>query len=140
MGLEQGTATVTGADRFQIGEVASRTGLSLKSIRYYEDVGLLTSERSAGGFRLYTEDAVARVRLIMHMKPLDFSLAEMKELLDAVDPFPGSSPVPADPEQVRDLVQRYRDEVRVRTEGLQARLADAHHFAALLRAHLDNLP
>src|SRR5690348_10590123 len=44
----------------QIGEVADRIGLSLRTIRYYEEVGLITpSARSPGGFRLYTEDDVS---------------------------------------------------------------------------------
>ena len=66
----------------QIGEVAEQTGLSLRTIRYYEEVGLVTpSARSAGGFRLYSETDVARLRLIRRMKPLDFSLEEMKDVL-----------------------------------------------------------
>lgn len=126
-------------DRLQIGDVAARTGLSLKSIRYYEDMGLLRSQRSGGGFRLYTEDAIARVLLIMHMKPLDFSLAEMKELLDAFDPFPGEERVPADRAELRALVQRYRDEVDVRTVKLRKRLSDAEDFGAQLGQHLQEL-
>ncbi len=126
-------------DLLQIGEVASRTGLSLKSIRHYEDVGLLSSQRSAGGFRLYTERAVQRVLLIMHMKPLDFSLAEMKELLDAVDPLPEVGPVPAGSSERRALVQRYRDEVETRSVQLSKRLSDAHDFTALLEQRLRTL-
>jgi len=131
---------MTRGDLLQIGEVAARTGLSLKSIRYYEDVGLLTSQRSGGGFRLYTERAVERVLLIMHMKPLDFSLAEMKELLDAVDPFPGTERVPADAREMRALVQHFRDEVEVRTIKLRKRLSDAQDFGSLLSQQLESLP
>jgi DNA-binding transcriptional MerR regulator len=66
----------------QIGDVAERTGLSLRTIRHYEEVGLLPeTQRSAGGFRLYTEDAVGRLLLIKRMKPLDFSLEEMRDLI-----------------------------------------------------------
>ncbi|WP_043368340.1 MerR family DNA-binding transcriptional regulator, partial [Mycolicibacterium conceptionense] len=46
----------------QIGEVAARTELSIKTIRHYDEVGLVTpSARSAGGFRLYTADDVNRL-------------------------------------------------------------------------------
>ena len=63
----------------QIGEVATRTQLSLRSLRHWEEVGLLTpSGRSVGGFRLYTEDDVDRILAIRRMKPLGFSLEEMK--------------------------------------------------------------
>lgn len=68
--------------RLRIGEVARRTDLSIRTIRHWEDMGLLTpSARSAGGFRLYSEDDVARIRLLRFMKPLDFSLEQMRELL-----------------------------------------------------------
>lgn len=73
-------------DHLQIGEVASRTELSIKTIRHYDDVGLVTpSARSAGGFRLYTTGDVDRLLAIRRMKPLGFTLDEMGELLDALD-------------------------------------------------------
>ncbi|MGW6658106.1 MerR family transcriptional regulator [Rhodococcus sp. NPDC055024] len=69
----------------QIGQVAERTELSIKTIRHYDEVGLVTpSERSAGGFRLYTEADVQRLLVIRRMKPLGFSLEEMKQLLDSL--------------------------------------------------------
>lgn len=71
--------------QMQIGEVAERTGLSLRTIRYYGEVGLVTpSSRTEGGFRLYTEDDVARLELVKAMKPLGYSLEEMGEVLDVV--------------------------------------------------------
>jgi DNA-binding transcriptional MerR regulator len=76
----------TQTGRMQIGDVAERTGLSLRTIRHYEEVGLLPeAQRSAGGFRLYTDDAVARLLLIKRMKPLDFSLDEMRDLIEVRD-------------------------------------------------------
>jgi MerR family copper efflux transcriptional regulator len=67
----------------QIGEVARRTELSVRTVRHYEDVGLLM--RTTGGFRLYTESDVDRLLVIRRMKPLGFTLSEMKELLDSLD-------------------------------------------------------
>lgn len=70
----------------QIGDVAARTELSIKTIRHYDDVGLVTpSARSAGGFRLYTAGDVDRLLSIRRMKPLGFTLEEMGELLDALE-------------------------------------------------------
>lgn len=70
----------------RIGEVAERIGLSMRSIRYYEETGLVPpSARTPGGFRLYTEPDVSRLLLIMQMKPLGFSLEEMREVLGALD-------------------------------------------------------
>ena len=65
-----------------IGELAERTGLSLRTIRHYDDVGLLpATARTDGGFRLYTEADHERLLAIMAMKPLGFSLEEMAEML-----------------------------------------------------------
>ena len=67
-------------------EVAEAVGLSLRTIRHYEEVGLVPpSGRSAGGFRLYTDHDVERLRLVKHMNPLDFTLEEMRELLELRD-------------------------------------------------------
>lgn len=68
-----------------IGAVAERTGLSLRSVRYYEEAGLLSPTRTAGGFRLFDDDAVERLTVIMRMKPLGFTLDEMRVLLDLRD-------------------------------------------------------
>ncbi|KIS26218.1 MerR family transcriptional regulator [Arthrobacter sp. SPG23] len=66
-----------------IGELAERTGLSLRTIRHYDDVGLLpATSRTDGGFRVYSEDDFERLTVIKQMKPLGFSLEEMAEILD----------------------------------------------------------
>lgn len=119
----------------QIGEVADRTGLSLRTIRYYEEVGLITpTDRTTGGFRLYSEDDIARLRLIMRMKPLDFSLEEMRDVLGILDGF-AQTDTPTDPEIEAADVRRlddYRETVLERIQTLQARLASAQEFAAEL--------
>jgi DNA-binding transcriptional MerR regulator len=70
----------------QIGEVAERVDLSLRTVRYYEEMGLITPERRTdGGFRLYTDENIERLLTIKQMKPLGFSLQEMREVLDARD-------------------------------------------------------
>lgn len=69
-------------DTFQIGEVAVRTGLSLRTLRYWEEAGLITpTGRSDGGFRLYTEIDVQRLLLVRALKPADFTLDELQEIL-----------------------------------------------------------
>lgn len=75
-----------GAELLQIGAVSARTELSVKTIRHYDEVGLVTpSARSTGGFRLYTQKDVDRLIAIRRMKPLGFSLDEMRDVLAALD-------------------------------------------------------
>jgi MerR family copper efflux transcriptional regulator len=67
---------------YQIGEVADLVHLSLRTLRHWDEVGLVRpSGRSTGGFRLYTDRDVELLLLAKSMKPLDFSLDEMSELL-----------------------------------------------------------
>lgn len=69
-----------------IGELAERTGLSLRTLRHYDEIGLLTpSGRTEGGFRLYTAEDEARLLLIRRMKPLGYSLEQMRDLLAVID-------------------------------------------------------
>ena len=70
----------------KIGEVAERTALSIRSLRHYDELGLVSpSAHSPGGFRLYTEADVERLLLIRRMKPLGFSLDRMKDFCRALD-------------------------------------------------------
>jgi MerR family copper efflux transcriptional regulator len=70
----------------QIGEVAEAVGLSLRTIRYYDEAELVPpSGRSAGGFRLYTDADVDRLRLVKNLKPMDLSIDEMRDLLSVRD-------------------------------------------------------
>src|SRR5437867_891185 len=67
---------------FQIGELAKRTALSIDAIRFYERRKLVPpASRSAGRFRLYTPDAIERLRFVRRMQGLGFSLQEIKELM-----------------------------------------------------------
>jgi DNA-binding transcriptional MerR regulator len=71
---------------FHIGEVANRTGLSLRTVRHWETVGLVTpSGRTEGGFRLYTEADVQRMLIVRALKPADFSLDQLQEVADLRD-------------------------------------------------------
>ncbi|MDT3441326.1 MULTISPECIES: MerR family transcriptional regulator [unclassified Pseudofrankia] len=82
----QSTPRTGRADLYQIGDVAERVDLSLRTVRYYEEAGLLMpAGRTAGGFRLYDEDTVERLFLIKMMKPLGFTLEEMRSLLTLRD-------------------------------------------------------
>ena len=69
----------------QIGEVAERTGVTQRTLRFYEDKGLLMPPtRMDGGFRLYSEADIQRVEQIRKLQQhLGFTLAEIKEMVEA---------------------------------------------------------
>ncbi|SOD95768.1 MerR family transcriptional regulator [Blastococcus haudaquaticus] len=116
----------------QIGQVAERTGLSLRTIRFYEENGLVPpTGRTAGGFRLYGEDAVARLEVIKRMKPLGFALEEMRELLTLLADL---SSAPTDPALV-DRLRMFHEAATARVTALREQLAIAEGFADDLAAH-----
>lgn len=64
------------------GELAKQTGLSTATIRYYEDNGILPMpERAANGYRLYSQDYLAKVKFIKDAKLLGYSLKEIRDIL-----------------------------------------------------------
>lgn len=69
----------------RIGELAEQAGVSVRSLRYYEEHGLLTSTRSSGGQRIYTDDAVARVHLLQRLYAAGLSSRTIVDLMPCVD-------------------------------------------------------
>ena len=117
-----------------IGELAEKTGLSLRTIRHYDEVGLLkASARTEGGFRLYTEEDHARLMLIRRMKPLGFSLDEMMALLKTIDALQqgvASVENPGTRAELDALIAQATE----RRQKLQEQLHMADEFLELLRA------
>ncbi|MFJ2863409.1 MerR family transcriptional regulator [Kitasatospora sp. NPDC087314] len=95
-----------GGDTVGIGELAARTGLPVKTIRYYSDIGLLPeSGRSPGGHRRYGTDALSRLRLIQRLRALDTPIAAIAAVMTGEH-------------ALADLVTRELDTVRVQLRGL----------------------
>ncbi|KAB8314933.1 heavy metal-responsive transcriptional regulator [Tolypothrix campylonemoides VB511288] len=70
----------------QIGVVAKESGVPIKTIRYYEELGLLkASGRTEGGFRLFHSDVFARLNFIKRAQSLGLTLSEIKEFLNVHD-------------------------------------------------------
>jgi MerR family copper efflux transcriptional regulator len=125
--------TISPVETMQIGELAEKTGLSLRTIRHYDDVGLLKpSTRSEGGFRLYTADDLARLMLIRRMKPLGFSLEDMNELLNIVHALQSGAPG-SDNAEVRAALGSFIDDAETRRRKLRDQLTMAHEFVELLK-------
>ncbi len=74
-------ASETGETHFRIGDLSREFGVSLRTLRFYEDRGLLQPERQ-GTTRLYTRRDRMRLRLVLLAKLLGFSLTEAKQIID----------------------------------------------------------
>lgn len=119
------------AATMHIGAVAERTGLSLRSLRHWDEVGLVRpSGRTEGGFRLYTEPDVERILLVRRMKPLGFSLEEMGRLLELADRVAAGDADDAVRAELAGLVAAAQE----RRADLARKLDMADELIALLRA------
>jgi MerR family mercuric resistance operon transcriptional regulator len=106
----------------RIGEVAERAGVSVDTVRYYERRSLLPrAPRSEGGFRLFSLDAIERLRFIKQAQEMGFSLEEIRMLL-----IGGGA---GECRQTRDLLQSKLQEIDERMKALRV-------FSRTLSRHL----
>ena len=118
----------------QIGAVAELVTLSLRTVRHYENAGLVRpAARTVGGFRLYDHDTIKRLLLIKQMKPLGFALDEMRMLIETRHQL-------SDPALDGELRAHLREQVALfsvaatkKVEELREQLATAETFAATLQ-------
>ncbi|SDB79742.1 DNA-binding transcriptional regulator, MerR family [Raineyella antarctica] len=114
-----------------IGVVAERTGLSLRTLRHYDEIGLVhPTGRTDGGFRLYSEADVERLLLIRRMKPLGFSLQEMQDLLTLTDALAAGEA----PETALQELRRFESLAAERRADLSRKMQMADEFLDRLRA------
>lgn len=122
----------------QIGEVADAVGLSLRTIRYYDEAGLVPpSGRSAGGFRLYTVADIDRLRLVKHMKPLDLTIEEMRDLLTTRDRLADPTTTQNERSALLDRLSMFAALAEERCQRLRDHLEAAETIARTLRTELD---
>jgi DNA-binding transcriptional MerR regulator len=84
---QQSAMTRTGATFYTIEQVAARTGLTKRTLRYYEEIGLLPpAGRTEGNYRRYTDEDIERLERIKKLRDLlGFSLNDIRALLEADD-------------------------------------------------------
>ncbi|MDN7591012.1 MerR family transcriptional regulator [Burkholderia seminalis] len=83
-----------GQNLLTIGELARQTGASVRSIRHYDEQGLLTSVRASNGYRAFPAAAVTQVRQIQRMIATGFSLAEIRSFPDCMRMIEGAGACP----------------------------------------------
>ncbi|GEM_PF-585860 len=97
----------------KIGELARKTGKTVRALHLYEEMKLLLPDRSEGGFRLYRPDHVARVAWINKLQAMGFKLSQIRGLLEAVE---ASNSAPGAMDGVRELfgakLSQTREQVR----------------------------
>jgi len=117
--------------RLQIGEVADTVGLSIRTIRHYDELGVVVpSARSTGGFRLYTDADVERLLYVKQLKPLGFTLDEVQLLVSLRDQAATGELDDAG----RDQLEVFAALAEERCTLLRRELAGAQLVAADLRA------
>ncbi|CAN5240550.1 MerR family transcriptional regulator [soil metagenome] len=119
-----------------IGEVATRTELSLRSLRHWDDVGLLQpSGRTDGGFRLYTEADVEKILVIRRMKPLGFSIEEMRVVMGDLATLSAPIPDPSELEAAHRRLDAIAQDAAARREKLVRQVEMADEFIDLIGKH-----
>ncbi|MDA8359598.1 MAG: heavy metal-responsive transcriptional regulator [Actinomycetota bacterium] len=99
----------------KIGELAERTGTSVKTIRYYDRVGVLCpQERSEAGYRLYGQDALGRYRFVRAAQAVGLRLGEIRQVIGVCDR--GEAPCSF----VAELIGKRADEIDARIAELIA--------------------
>ncbi len=137
--------------RFQIGEVAERTGVTQRTLRFYEEKGLLTpSERMEGGFRLYSEQDIERIEMIKKLQGLlNLSLAEIKDMVEAEEiraqiraTFSPDRTLPARRERVTKVigaVKRQLEIVEAKLDALEEMRHDLSERLATVEGRLQQI-
>lgn len=99
----------------KVGELARKTGKTVRALRLYEEMGLLQPMRSDGGFRLFGPDQLARVYWIAKLQDMGFSLAQIQSLLATVEE---SKTAPAAMQSVREMFRQRLASTREQVEKL----------------------
>src|SRR4051794_34141363 len=109
------------SESLKVGELARRTGLTIRTLHHYDEIGLLRpSLHTEAGHRLYTAGDVARLQQIVSLRQLGFSLEQVRDCLDQ----PGFAPV----EVIRLHVARLREQIELQRELCERLEALAGYF------------
>jgi MerR family transcriptional regulator, copper efflux regulator len=104
-------------NRIRIGDLSKRAGVTPRTVRYYESIGLIPpGEREGQGQHYYAEETVARLRKIIQLKKLRLSLDEIRDVIDLY--FTDPSGIQAK-QKVLAILRRHLDEVEAKISGFQ---------------------
>ena len=115
----------------KIGELARKTGKTVRALHLYEEMKLLSPDRSNGGFRLYRPDHLARVYWINKLQTMGFKLSQIRGLLEAVE---ASRTAPEAMDSVRELFGTKLEQTREQVRSLLELESDLVESLAYLEA------
>lgn len=111
--------------RLRIGQLAETVGMHPKTIRYYEDIGLIPrAQRDSSGYRMYPESEVARLKIISRSKVLGLSLKEIKEITD----YAATGSCNTAQTRLSTMIGEKLDEIDTRIAELVALKADLQRY------------
>jgi DNA-binding transcriptional MerR regulator len=114
---------------WKVGELAERTGLSVRTLHYYDEIGLLSpSQRTEAGHRLYTAGDVVRLQQVKSLKHLGFGLEEIRDCLDRPEDFPLRRVVKLHLSRLEEQIE-LRQKLRDRLEAIATRLDSAEEVS-----------
>ena len=108
--------------KYRIGEIAQRCGISERTIRYYEEEGLISVSRSSGGHRWYRDEDVVYIKRILELKGLGFSIAEIRKIIELREEDESGN------KRRAELLSQYRQKISEDMKKLE-----------VLKAHIDEL-
>ncbi|WP_456330574.1 MerR family transcriptional regulator [Archaeoglobus sp.] len=122
-------------EHYTISELAREFEISTRTIRYYEEIGLLNPERTKGNQRIFSKKDRAKLKLILRGKRLGFSLEEIREMIEMYD-------VAGEPEQIR-LTLKYGEkklrEIEEKIRELELLKEDIINLRDMLLKRLEEL-
>ncbi|EPY07289.1 MerR family transcriptional regulator [Paenibacillus sp. E194] len=114
-------------DMLTIGLLAARTGITIRTLRYYDKLGLLTpSDYKEGGHRLYNADDLSRLQQIQALKFIGFSLRDIAELLDKPQ---------VEQAHIRSVIAFKKKELLAEQERIQLMMDQLDHMGTIISDH-----
>ncbi len=114
---------MNGSSQLQIGEIATGSGVSVDTVRYYERLKLLPrAARSHGGFRVFPIETVERIRFIKQAQEMGFSLEEIKQLFLT--------------EEGKNKCESVRELLLLKLTEMEAKINQMKRFKSVLKKHL----
>lgn len=123
-------------DFFTIGKMATELGISTRTIRYYEEKGLIKARRSEGGYRLYNRHDRRRLQLILRGKHFGMTLEQILDILGVADTEPHEA------EQIRKALsykERIMNDLQERLTNIQTMIHDVKQLGIKMEARLAEL-